>query len=264
MIPASRANRHRADRRAERGPPRRARLPRPAIIAQHRERSGIVNQEHSQDGRIAAIFVGEVSPLPPEGQPTGIFKRPVASASVTTNGIAGDHQADRRVHGGPEKAVHQYTTANYARLAVEFPAIAPALVPGSLGENLSAHGWSEDNVHIGDVFRIGTVRLQVSQPRSPCWKINHKFGVAELSRHIAATGITGWYYRVLAPGRIAVGDPFERVEQAADPITIADFWRIVLAHRPNPNELARLAACPGLAPNWRTKLADRVAWLRGR
>jgi MOSC domain-containing protein YiiM len=134
-------------------------------------------------------------------------------------------------------------------------------VPGSLGENLSTHGWTEDNVHIGDVFRIGTVRLQVSQPRSPCWKINHKFGVDDLSRHISATGITGWYYRVLASGSIAAGDPFERIEQDAAPIAIADFWRIVLAHRPDAGELARVVACRGLSPGWRSKLVDRLGWL---
>jgi MOSC domain-containing protein YiiM len=223
-----------------------------------------VSRDNWRDGSIAAIFVGDVSPLPPEGHPTGIFKRPVTDASVTPDGIAEDHQADRRVHGGPEKAVHHYAAENYARLAAEFPAIAPALVPGSLGENLSTRGWTEDNVHIGDVFRIGTVHLQVSQPRSPCWKINHKFGVDEMSRYVAAAGITGWYYRVLAPGRIAAGDPFERVEQVANPVAIAEFWRIVHAHRPDANDLMRIAACPGLAPGWRARLLDRGAWLRGR
>lgn len=210
---------------------------------------------------LGAIFVGGLSPLPPEGQPTGIFKRPVTSAVVTADGIVGDQQADRRVHGGPEKAVHHYAAENYALLAAAFPGIAPALVPGSLGENLSTCGWTEDNVHIGDVFRIGTVRLQVSQPRSPCWKINHRFDVDDLSRHISTTGLTGWYYRVLVPGRVAVGDAVEREGQEADPVAIAEFWRIVLAPRPDARALARLAAGPGLAPAWRRKLADRVDWL---
>jgi MOSC domain-containing protein YiiM len=210
---------------------------------------------------LRAIFVGSLSPLSPEGQPTGIFKRPVEAAEITAAGLVGDHQADRRFHGGPEKAVHHYAAESYTRLAADHPALAAALVPGSLGENLSTQGWTEDNVHLGDIFGIGPVRLQVSQPRSPCWKINHRFDVDDLSRHISTTGLTGWYYRVLVPGRVAVGDAVEREVQEADPVAIADFWRIVLAHRPDARALARLAASPGLAPAWRRKLADRVGWL---
>jgi MOSC domain-containing protein YiiM len=211
---------------------------------------------------LRAIFVGSLSPLPPEGQPTGIFKQPVESAEITAAGLVGDHQADRRFHGGPEKAVHHYAAERYARLAADHPALAAALVPGSLGENLSTLGWTEDNVHLGDVFAIGPVRLQVSQPRSPCWKINHRFGVDDLSRQIAATGITGWYYRVVAPGRVTVGDPVERIEQEADPVSIARFWQVVLAHRPDPKELARIAASGGLSADWRAKIAERMAWLK--
>jgi MOSC domain-containing protein YiiM len=210
---------------------------------------------------LRAIFVGGLSPLPPEGQPTGIFKRPVESAEITPAGLVGDHQADRRFHGGPGKAVHHYAAESYARLAADHPALAAALVPGSLGENLSTRGWTEDNVHLGDVFRIGPVRLQVSQPRSPCWKINHRFGVDDLSRGIAAAAITGWYYRVLVPGRVAVGDPVERMEQEADPISISRFWQVVLAHRPDPKDLARIAASGGLDAAWRAKIAKRMDWL---
>ena len=75
-------------------------------------------------------------------------------------------------------------------LAASFPGIAHALVPGQIGENVSTHGWTEDDVHLGDVFRIGAARVQVSQPRSPCWKINHRFDVEGLSKLIAETGMT--------------------------------------------------------------------------
>jgi MOSC domain-containing protein YiiM len=211
---------------------------------------------------LAGIFVGSVSPLPPEGQPTGIFKHAVTSARVGIDGLVGDRQADRRFHGGPEKAVHHYAAENYADLAAAYPSLAPALVPGSLGENLSTRGWTEDNVHIGDVFGIGAVRLQVSQPRSPCWKINHRFGVDDLSRTIATRGLTGWYYRVLAPGTITGGDPVERIGQEPDPISVRRFREIVLAHRPDPAALARLAASEGLNAEWRAKLAQRLEWLR--
>jgi len=211
--------------------------------------------------RLDGIFIGEIALLEPEGHRTGIFKRPVACGRVTATGIEGDHQADLRNHGGPEKALQHYAAENYARLAEEFPALTPALIPGSLGENLSTVGWNEGNVHIGDMFRIGGTIVQVSQPRSPCWKINHKFGVEGISKHIADACITGWYYRVLEPGTICVGDRFERIGEERNPVSILRFWEIALDHRPRLEDLDRLAAIPALTEGWKKKLGERRAWL---
>lgn len=209
------------------------------------------------------VFVGRLQALQPEGQPTGIFKqavdRPVA---VGAEGLAGDVQADRRVHGGPEKAVHHYPAEHYGRLAAAFPALAADFLPGSLGENLSTRGWTEAEVYIGDVFAAGPVRLQVSQPRSPCWKIDHKFGGAGLARWIAEAGVTGWYYRVLEGGAIEPGAAFELVGRNAEPVSLQRLWQAHRAHRPDGEELARIAATPGLSPGWVKKLGERLEWLR--
>lgn len=210
-----------------------------------------------------ALFVGALAPLEPEGQPSGIIKYPVAApVYLGPEGLAGDAQGDRRVHGGPEKAVHHYAAENYARLAAQFPAAAPALVPGSLGENVSTVGWDEHSVCLGDVFALGAARVQVAQPRSPCWKIDHRFDHKGMARFIAETGITGWYYRVLAEGEVAPGEAFELLERNADPIPLAELWRVWLTHRPDNASLQRLAATPGLTPAWRKKIADRASWLQ--
>jgi MOSC domain-containing protein YiiM len=212
---------------------------------------------------IDAVFVGGIRPLPPEGHPTGIFKQAVAGpVQLGPEGLAGDAQADRRVHGGPHKALHHYAAENYARLAAAFPAKAALFVPGSLGENLSTIGWDEDAVCIGDVFRIGSARVQVSQPRQPCWKISHKFGEDELLRFVAEHCIAGWYYRVLEGGAIAAGDAFELVGRNPQPVTLRHLWFTQRAHRPDPDELARLRDTPGLSPNWVQKLDERITWLR--
>ena len=105
---------------------------------------------------LLGVFTGVITSLPPDGTPTGIFKRPVAGpVTVGLEGLEGDRQADRRVHGGAEKAVHLYPATHYERLTATFPALADALVPGCMGENLSVAGWDEESVCIGDVFRIG-------------------------------------------------------------------------------------------------------------
>lgn len=195
---------------------------------------------------------------------SGIFKVALAGpVAIGPLGLAGDQQADRRVHGGPEKAVHHFPAEHYDRLAARFPALAGALTPGSLGENVSTTGWDETTVCPGDVFALGTARVQVSQPRSPCWKIDHRYGLAGVARHIGEAGISGWYYRVLAPGVAAPGDPFLLVERTPGAPTLAALAALWRAHRPEPQALLVLAAAaPGLSPDWRRKLHERAAWLR--
>ena len=208
------------------------------------------------------LYIGSVRRLDDEGQSSAIYKHPVSGPLMLgPEGLAGDAQADRRVHGGPEKAIHHFAAENYARLAERFPAIAAQLVPGSIGENLSTTGWDEGKVHIGDVFCLGDARLQVSQPRSPCWKIDHRYA-GGMARHIAETGLTGWYYRVLETGAVACDSPFKLIARLPGAISLAELWQVWQEHRPDPDTLARLGEAPGLTPGWQKKLRDRLAWLR--
>lgn len=212
---------------------------------------------------IDLLFAGGIGFLGPEGQRSGIFKQRVADpARVDINGIVGDEHADLRVHGGPEKAVHHYAVENYARLVQAFPESAQALVPGSLGENLSAQHLSERNVHIGDIFQVGSTVLQVSQPRSPCWKISHRFGAERMSLFVAQERITGWYYRVLETGLIRAGDKMMLLDRQTQRFSIDEFWQVQSSHRPALEDLQELAAVPGLAEDWKRRLGDRVKWLR--
>ena len=212
---------------------------------------------------MVTIYIGGIGPLPPENQPTGIFKRAHAQPVwLGGEGLTGDAQADRRVHGGVEKALHQYPSAHYARLAQAFPEAAALLVPGSIGENLNTGAWDESTVCIGDVFRFGDARIQVSQPRSPCWKIDRRYGQDGMAQFIDAQGLTGWYYRVIEAGKVAPGCVFERVDRLAGAMALADFWCAWKAHRPEAKQLERAATAPGLAANWMEKIADRIEWLR--
>jgi MOSC domain-containing protein YiiM len=211
---------------------------------------------------LTSLFAGGLRPLPPEGQLTGMFKVPVEGrCTLGPTGLAGDRQADPRYHGGPQKALHHYPAEHYERLAALRPALAGLLTPGVLGENISTHGWTEHEVCIGDIIRLGTARIQVSEPRSPCWKIDARCGDDGLSRLIAAEGLTGWYYRVLTPGSVAAGDALELEARPSPGLTLARLWRARIDHRPDLAELAALAAASGLSPAWQKRLADRHAWL---
>ncbi len=209
------------------------------------------------------LFIGGLTRIDDAGQSTGIYKRRVAeSILLTSEGFVGDVQADRRVHGGPEKAVHHYAAENYARLAEHFPTLAAQLIPGSIGENVSTCGWDEHKVCIGDTFRLGDTLIQVSQPRSPCWKIDHRYATDGIARRVAETGLTGWYYRVLAAGTVTLGSALEFVDRPPNAIALSELWETWRQHRPALEALRRISAAPGLTPAWRKKLIDRYDWLR--
>ncbi len=211
--------------------------------------------------RIEGLYAGGITLIGAARQRTGIVKEGRDRVEVTADGVAGDVQADRRFHGGPDKAVHHFPADHYVPLARRFPAAARRLGPGSLGENVSTLGWTDADVAIGEVYGTATVVLQVTQPRSPCWKINERLGESDASRWIADEARTGWYCRVLAGGELRVGDELRRFARPEDPVTLQAFWRTVQARRPPSAELRRLAAIPGLAAQWRDKLLERADWL---
>jgi len=210
-----------------------------------------------------SLFIGGIRPLPESGRPTGIYKQPVTNrVEVGPEGLIGDQQADRRVHGGPEKAVHLYPGRHYAKLAAQFPDAAAQLMPGSLGENISTPDLDENDVRIGDIYRLGSARLQVCQPRNPCWKIDERFGLEGMAAYIAEHRLTGWYWRVVTAGEVAPDDELLLDQSAADALTLAAAMQLWQAHRPPLAELERLAATPGIAGQWRQKIENRCQWLR--
>nr|WP_314626465.1 MOSC domain-containing protein [uncultured Noviherbaspirillum sp.] len=158
--------------------------------------------------RVGALF----TPAAPGGYQvaTAIHKQPVPGpVAVGSLGLEGDAQADRRLHGGPGKAVYAYALEHYAfwqaqrRLAGKGDA---PLAHGALGENLTVQGLLEDACWIGDRLAIGTALLEVSEVRTPCFKLNVKMGLSHAARLMDQSGYTGFYLRVLQPGTIAAGD----------------------------------------------------------
>jgi len=209
-----------------------------------------------------SIFTGRIRPFPESGRPTGIFKQAASAALLLDReGFVGDQQADRNVHGGPEKAVHYYPAAHYARLASRFPEAAQLLLPGSIGENLSSFELDEHDVHIGDIWRLGDALLQVCQPRNPCWKIDARYATEGMAAFIAEQRLTGWYWRVVVPGMVVPGAELVPEQIAANAPSLAAAMQLWQAHRPPLAELQGLARAPGIASQWKQKIDSRVEWL---
>lgn len=176
---------------------------------------------------------------------------------VLADGLAPDEQADRRVHGGPDMALHLYPLDHHAWWRSEIGDHPMLGEPGGFGSNLTVTGLCEDAVHIGDRFRLGTALIEVSQPRQPCWKIEHRFGHKGMVARIVATGRTGWYFRVLESGEVQAGDRLKRIAIGSPDWSIARVFNALIAGQASDAELAELATLPALALRLQEKAAAK-------
>lgn len=209
---------------------------------------------------IIGIFAGEPRELRP-GRDSAIDKHPLPGpAQITPLGILGDHQADRVKHGGPERALLHYCARHYAVWAEELPG-APGhlLQPPGFGENISSPLLDEEQVCIGDIYRLGSARVQVAQPRSPCWKLNARFGVEDLAKRVQDTQRCGWLYRVLAPGEALPGDTIQLEDRPHPGFSVARVMRALYCEPPDPQLLVRIAGLEALSANWRDKAQRGLA-----
>jgi MOSC domain-containing protein YiiM len=205
------------------------------------------------------LLTGRAAPLPGSQAQSGIFKSPVdCPLTLGPEGFEGDEQADRRVHGGVEKAVHHYPHDHYADWRAELGDLPALTAPGGFGENISTAGLTEAEVAVGDTFRLGGALIQVSQGRQPCWKLNHRFGVPDMARRVQQTGRTGWYYRVLQPGTVAPGDRLDLIDRLAPEWTLRRLWHALYVDRMNLVELEGIAALDVLAEGWRKYAVRRL------
>jgi MOSC domain-containing protein YiiM len=187
---------------------------------------------------------------------TSIWKSPVEGRVwVKRFNVAGDQQADLRVHGGENKAVYLYPGEHYAFWRDELPGMD--LPPGMFGENLTTEGIDEHEVQIGDCFRIGTAVFQVTQPRMPCFKLGLKFGRSDMVKRFWRSGRSGIYFSIVEEGELAAGDAIIPVSRVADGITIAELVRLYRDPEPDPDRI-RVALSAPLAGSWKTELRGRL------
>jgi len=206
------------------------------------------------------LFAGQIAPLGKRAAPSSIAKTSIAGPwQISAIGLVGDMQADRKNHGGPEKALHHYAYEHYSIWAAEIPdagrrlSLAPAF-----GENISTTGLTEADVCIGDIFRLGEAVLQVSQGRQPCWKLNEWFDVPDMARRVQTSGRTGWYYRVLEEGEVLPGATLTRLERDYPDWPLSRLSTLLYRDTQNYDALAEMAVLSPLADNWRTLAQRRI------
>ena len=211
--------------------------------------------------RIISLNIGLPSAQQYEGREviTGGAKKPVLRAVLRFGNLDGDRQADRVNHGGAEKAVCVYPFDHYPYWNRQ---LGRDLQPGAFSENLTVSGIREARVCVGDVFRAGEAVVQVSTPRTPCYKVAGKTGEKQLSKWISGSGYTGFYMRVLEEGLVQKGDAFERLERHPDGIAIARVNDIIYGRFRDLDLIEYLAGLPEFGDAGRAAFARLLGKVR--
>lgn len=190
---------------------------------------------------------------------TGIHKHEVDYAYLSENGLSNDEQGDKRHHGGPEKALHHFASDHYHRLQDQLPEpAAERCQPGAFGENLVTEGFTETDVCAGDTYKLGEAIIQVSQPRQPCWRLNLRFGIPDMSRRLQQGLRTGWYYRVLQPGRVRKEDTLILTERPHEDWPLSRILSVLYENTMDHKALATMAEMKELSPNLRHLAKQRL------
>ena len=186
---------------------------------------------------------------------SAIKKEPVSGPVwAGREGLSGDQQYDRQGHGGPDRALLMYSADHYPRWRVEWG--RKDIGPGAFGENLTVSSLNEDTVCLGDVFRIGEVRVEVSSPRSPCLNLSRRHGLPDLVKTIVQNHRSGWYLRVLQEGWLEAGMELTLADRPFPQWTIRRAANVRRLRADLPEEAKLLAACPALQADWRAKLLN--------
>lgn len=213
---------------------------------------------------IVSLNVGKPVTVDYQGKDlsTGIYKQPVeGSLFLSSLNFEGDGQADLINHGGLDKAVCAYPSEHYPYWE---RSLGKPMPYAAFGENLTLRGLLEDEVFIGDVYRVGEAVLQVSQPRYPCFKLSQKHGVKDMPARVLNTGYSGFYFRVLEEGSVSADSPVTRLDSHASGIAVLEVLRMMKDGRKDEQGLERMLEIDELASSLKSQFGTWLATLRSR
>src|SRR5262250_1222895 len=200
-------------------------------------------------GKVLSVNVGLPREFEYSGRParSAIWKSPVAGrVAVRGVNLAGDDQADRKAHGGPDKVVYAYAVEDTRWWERR---IGRPLESGEFGENLTTEGVEVNDALVGERWQIGTTVLEISEPRIPCWRLGARMNDKLFPRRFTEALRPGSYFRVIVEGSVGAGDEIQRIERPDHELTIRDVLRIYAFDR---QEVGRLLAIPGMSESWRS------------
>ena len=212
--------------------------------------------------KLLSVQVGkpvEHPPVEPGGKPwrSAIVKNPVVGPVwVGRLGLEGDSQADKKNHGGPNRAVNVYPGEHY-HIWRATPGLE-GMDGGAFGENFTTLGLLEQTACIGDVLAVGDVVVAITQPRGPCYKLNRRWNFPDLQRRSEDEHRFGWYLRVVQEGRVQPGAPMRLLEHPFPEWSIARVWDVTM-DLADGDAAQALLGCPALSPEWKESLQKILA-----
>jgi MOSC domain-containing protein YiiM len=204
-------------------------------------------------GKVLSVNVGTAREFEYNGRParSAIWKSP-AAGRIAARGVnlVGDDQADRKAHGGPDKALYVYAVEDTRWWEQQ---IGRTLACGEFGENLTTEGIAVNDALVGERWQIGTAILEVSEPRIPCWRLGVRMNDKMFPRRFTEALRPGAYLRIAVEGDVGAGDEISVVERPDHDLTIRDVFRIYNRDRA---EVQRLLTVPLMSESWRRWAAD--------
>src|SRR5256885_338077 len=180
---------------------------------------------------------------------TGVFKEAVAGPRrVGEVNVDGDGQGDRLGHGGEQRAVFVYQIDSYRYWERELG--RDDFVYGQFAENLTVDGLGDDEVCIGDRYRIGTALFEVTQPRVTCYRVGIRTNEPRMPALLTSSGRPGFYFRVLEEGEVGAGDPILLVTCGPERMTVAEVNALLYSPHHPRDRLERALRIPALSPGW--------------
>jgi MOSC domain-containing protein YiiM len=191
---------------------------------------------------------------------TGIFKEPVQGrVAVRKLNLDGDRQADLSVHGGVDKAIYCYPLVHYDYWKKELP--DRDLPTAIFGENFTLDSFSEDSVHLGDRFSVGSAEVIVTQPRLPCYKLGLRFEADDMVKRFFASGRTGFYLSVAKEGEVGAGDEMTIIRNDPNGVPVSEILRLYAEKRYSDADVAslqRVLRVDALPESWKEYFRQRL------
>ena len=211
--------------------------------------------------KVLSVQIGKIKIIPDDSfkekkWETGSYKEPVDfPLDVKFDGVVGDEISDLVYHGGVNKVIFANSAENYIQWCEYLE--CESLEFGALAENITISNIKEEDVYVGDVHKIGTAILEVSQPRQPCWKISKKHNNETFKKNIHDTRRTGWYYRVLQEGQISKNDDVELAKRLNNSISIFDANEIMYNPKKNEDITKKLIDIDELGEQFKNNLISK-------
>ncbi|HJV45343.1 MAG TPA: MOSC domain-containing protein [Bacillota bacterium] len=208
--------------------------------------------------RIRSLNVGMPVQVPYNNHTilTAVEKKPTEEELFLSRvNFTGDAQGDLVHHGGPDKAVNVYSFDHYPYWEQE---LGITLDYAAFGENLTVEGWTESEVCIGDIYRLGNAIVQVSQPRKPCYKLELKHGIAGIEKKVIETGFSGFYLRVLEEGTVSQRSDITLIKKHPLGITVSFVNQLMYNQNAELAAIKQVICLEELSEVWRESLRKRI------